>query len=122
MRSTISLGEETIPADEPAQIEQLVAILRSIQEANDRRKTPVPRNVHSKQHGGVPAELIVEPRLPLAYRQGVFHHERSYTAVVRFSNAKQPDDRLPDAHGMAIKVLDVEGDKLLERERTATAQ
>lgn len=122
MSPAVSVGQETIPADEPAQIEELVAILRSIQEANDRRKNPVPRNVHPKQHGGVRAELIVEPGLPPVLRQGIFQHERIYTALVRFSNAKQPDDRLPDAHGMGIKVLGVEGGKLLERERTATTQ
>ena len=122
MSSAVSNGQETIPTDEPAQIEQLLAILRSIQEARDRRKSPVPRNVHPKQHGGVRAELVVEPGLPAALRQGIFRHERTYTAVVRFSNAKQPDDRLPDAHGMAIKVLGVEGHKLLESERTATTQ
>lgn len=113
MNSIAHLGEETIPADEPAHIARLGEILRMIQEERDHRKTPVPRNVHSKLHGGVRAELRVEPHLPPALRHGLFAEARTYPALVRFSNSKQPDDRLPDAHGMAIKLFNVPGEKLL---------
>lgn len=122
MNSFVSLGAETIPADEPAQIRELVEILRSIQETRDRRKNPVPRNVHPKQHGGVYAEFIVQPGLPAALRHGIFRDERAYAAIVRFSNARQPDDRLPDAHGVGIKVLGVEGERLLAQEHDGPTQ
>lgn len=113
------LGEETIPADEAAHIAELAAILRSIQEERDRRKKPVPRNVHSKQHGCVRAELTVEPGLPAELRQGLFREPRTYPALLRFSNSKVTDDRLPDAHGLGIKLLDVAGEKLLPEKRAA---
>lgn len=117
-----ALGVETIPPDEAAQIEEIVEILRSVQEHHDRRRQPVPRTVHSKQHGCVRAEFVVEPNLPPALRHGIFRDARAYEAIVRFSNARRWDDRFADAHGMAIKLLGVEGPKLLEYERNAKTQ
>jgi hypothetical protein len=107
------IGEETIPSGEAAQIAEIVALMREIQEARDAKQDPVPRNVHPKQHGCVRAELIVDSELSATLRQGIFREERSYPAFVRFSNAKQRDDRLPDGHGMAIKLLGVPGPKIL---------
>src|SRR5688500_15597830 len=117
-----ALGEELVPSGEPEEIAELIAILRTVQEAKDRRQQPVPRTVHPKQHGCVRAELIVEPRLSDALRHGIFSEARTYAALVRFSNAKQRNDQLPDGHGMAIKLVGVEGAKLLESEHDATTQ
>jgi hypothetical protein len=117
-----ALGEETIPPDEPENIQQLIAIHQTIQELTDRKRSPSPRNLHPKQHGCVRAELIIEGGVPERLRQGIFREPRSYPALVRFSNSIQRDDRLPDAHGMAIKVFDVAGEKLLEHERQAETQ
>ena len=113
---------ETVPANEGKHIDELLAIMRTIQERKDRKEEPVPRDVHPKQHGCIRAELSVEPGLPEAYRRGVFSRERTFAALVRFSNAKQRDDRLPDGHGMAIKLVGVEGLRLLEDECDATTQ
>lgn len=120
--SHLALGEERIPPGEAAQIDELAAILRSIQETKDRRQCPVPRTVHPKQHGCVYAELVIEPDLPGELRHGVFRDARTYPAVVRFSNARQRHDQLPDAHGMAIKLIGVDGERLLPDERDATTQ
>lgn len=115
-------GEESIPASEQDHIEEILAILRGIQERKDRRNRPVPRNVHPKQHGCVLAELQIGSDVPEDLRHGVFREPRVFSALVRFSNARQQDDRLPDGHGMAIKLLDVEGDKLLESEPDGRTQ
>jgi hypothetical protein len=122
MCANVPLGAETVPPNESADIEELLEILRTIQEHADRRKQPVPRTVHPKQHGCVRAELTIEPGLPPELRHGIFREARRYAALVRFSNSKQRDDRLPDGHGMAIKLLGVEGEKLLESEGTAETQ
>ena len=42
--------------------------------------------------------------------------------MIRFSNAFSPDDRLPDGHGIAIKLFGVPGEKLLDDERDAPTQ
>lgn len=116
----VRLGEEKIPPDEPVQIDRLVAIERSIQELKDRQHFPVRRNVHPKQHGCVCAELVVDPCLADELRHGLFVEARSYPAVVRFSNARQQNDQLPDGHGMAVKVFDVPGQKLLAGQASAS--
>jgi hypothetical protein len=118
----LSPGEELLPPGEAEDIEELIAIFRAIQEQKDKQHRPVPRDVHPKQHGCVRAEFVVESALPETLRHGVLQASRTYAAVVRFSNSKQRDDRLPDGHGMAIKLVGVEGEKLLAADGAATTQ
>lgn len=87
------------------------------------------RESHPKHHGCVRAELVVEPELPAELRAGVFAEPRSYPAVIRFSNAsplgrggRYRADGRPDVRGMALKLMDVPGEKLLEDERHETTQ
>jgi hypothetical protein len=65
----------------------------------------------------------VQPGLPAALAVGLFAKPRSYDAVVRYSNGTQvQDDRKGDARGMAVKVLGVDGPKLLGDEAGARTQ
>ncbi|MEI7730231.1 MAG: catalase family protein [Verrucomicrobiota bacterium] len=118
----IALGEEYIPDGEEAQINQLVALHRDVQEKADRKHAPVPRGQHPKQHGLVRAQFIVEPNLPANLRHGVFSQPQTFQALIRFSNGRGQNDNQPDAHGMAIKLLGVEGGKVLETEPAAPTQ
>ncbi|MBV8270062.1 MAG: patatin-like phospholipase family protein [Planctomycetaceae bacterium] len=77
----------------------------------DRR--PVPRDQHPKHHGCVRAKFVIAEGLEPPYRKGLFQHERVYDAWIRFSNGRQRDDRRGDVHGMAVKVMGVEGPKAL---------
>jgi hypothetical protein len=82
------------------------------------------RDVHPKCVGCVKAEFIVEPDLSEELRVGVFKELRTYPAYIRFSNAAtsiQADSKR-DIRGMAIKLLEVEGEKLLESEKYETTQ
>ena len=115
----LALGEECVPAGEETAIDQIVAIHRYVQEFSDRKLHPVPRGQHPKQHGCVRADFIVEPDLPETLRHGVFREPRTYRALIRFSNGRQWDDTKPDVHGMAVKLLEVEGEKVLESEQDA---
>jgi hypothetical protein len=115
-----ALGKETIPPGESDQIARIVAIHLAVTDPNE--KPLVPRGQHMKGHGCVRARLIVSPGLPDSLRQGVFAEPREFAALIRFSNGKGRDDRQADAHGMAIKLLDVPGEKLLEDEKDATTQ
>lgn len=75
------------------------------------------RGAHPKHHGLVRAVFAVSDDVPVDLRAGLFSDPRSYTAYVRFSNSgSNLDDRVPDAHGMAIKLFDVRGEKLLADE------
>ncbi len=82
------------------------------------------RDAHPKMHGLVRAEFIVEANLPEALRIGVFEAAKVYPAWIRFSNAFQKisPDINRDARGMAIKLMDVPGEKLLEEEKDAQTQ
>ena len=108
----------TSRGDEKATIERLIEINLSTLEPNSR---PAPRGQHPKHHGCVTAKFAVERDLPADLRIGVFANPKEFDALIRFSNGKEMDDRTPDAHGMAIKLLDVPGPKLLEGHEGETA-
>jgi catalase len=83
------------------------------------------RDVHPKAHGCVKAEFQVLDQLPATLAQGLFKAGNRYPAWIRFSNGSQnPDhpDIKGDARGMAIKVLNVDGQKLLEDNANPSAQ
>lgn len=78
----------------------------------------VRRGAHPKHHGLVRGLFIVGADVPAELKVGLFAEPRAYPAYVRFSNAGSDfDDRVKDAHGMAIKLLDVPGKKLLPDEQ-----
>ncbi|NJD32830.1 MAG: catalase, partial [Gammaproteobacteria bacterium] len=82
------------------------------------------RDAHAKAHGCLRAEFTVRHDLPEALRNGVFVPGRTYKAWVRFSNGNaylQPD-ATKDARGMAIKLMGVQGPKLLTSPDEANAQ
>lgn len=83
------------------------------------------RDAHPKAHGCVKAEFHVLANVPSQWAQGMFIPDKTYPAWIRFSNgsgdATKADIR-GDARGMAIKILDVAGTKLLEDENQASTQ
>src|SRR5918993_4439568 len=64
------------------------------------------RSQHPKTHGVVQATFRVHD-VPAAYRAGIFSTSGSFPAWIRYSNGRESDDRRPDVHGMALKLLDV---------------
>jgi hypothetical protein len=67
------------------------------------------------------ARFVVDPHLEKRFQTGVFSSPgQSYDAMIRFSSSLGPaGDNVPDARGMAIKLLGVQGQKLLESEKNA---
>jgi hypothetical protein len=83
------------------------------------------RDAHPKQHGCLRARFEVEPDIPAEYAQGVFKRGNAFDAVIRFSNASPvttQSDIEKDGRGMAFKLFDVPGKKLLEVESEALSQ
>ena len=110
----------------PGEDEYVTKIAESLKSTLEREHKPgtIPRDVHPKNIGCVKAEFKVEPDLPEELRVGVFKEPRTYPAYIRFSNAAaaiQADSK-KDIRGMAIKLLEVEGEKLLENEKHKTTQ
>ncbi|MEH2293343.1 catalase [Nostoc sp.] len=82
------------------------------------------RNDHAKSHGLVWGEFSVEDNIPELLKVGVFAQSKTYPVWVRFSSAasvqkrgKLSSDLEPDARGMAIKLLQVQGEKVLDIEQ-----
>lgn len=87
------------------------------------------RDAHANHHGLVYAHFEVSAHIPAALKVGLFATAGPYRAWIRFSNGRVPrsldepfpPDFAPDARGMAIKVLDAGGERLLKdpaREQT----
>jgi hypothetical protein len=60
------------------------------------------------------AYFDVRDDVPADLRVGLFSTPRRFLTVVRYSNGGSQDDRLPDAHGMSIKLVGVPGRKLVD--------
>lgn len=82
------------------------------------------RGAHAKSHGTLKGELTIYNNLPVPLAQGLFREPQTYPVIIRFSTA--PGDIMPDGvssfRGMAIKVIGVEGRKVLEQEADALTQ
>ncbi len=105
----------------PGEAEQIAQIIDLTQQLLQMRypEGMARRGVHPKDHGCVKATFTVNPDIPEKYRVGVFTTPgKKYPAWIRFSNATPflaPDlgKGGPDSRGMAIKLMGVEGDTLL---------
>ncbi len=116
----LELGKEYPPQGEEALIEQILTISKfSMQH---KPHPPMLRDQHPKSHGCVQGEFIVEEDIPENMKVGVFKESKTYPIWIRFSNggsdrdAKTGDfvpDTVGDVRGMAIKLMDVEGEMVL---------
>jgi hypothetical protein len=99
---------------------EIIALIRA---AIDKRfhegKRPARRDAHAFDNGCVSAVFRVDANLKPHLRHGIFVPGREYPAWIRFSNGNvEPRSRWwPDARGMAIKLMGVEGQKLLDDEK-----
>jgi hypothetical protein len=105
--------EERRP-DEAERFEGYAAFFGELQKRIDR-KGGAGRALHRKAHAGVLATFEVLPDLPAEARAGLFVAPASYRAYVRYSNGTflVQHDRAPDVRGLAVKVVGVEGQKLI---------
>jgi hypothetical protein len=117
------LATEYPPPDEQLHIKSLIDQLRRKMEQDYAAKRTL-RDAHPKMHGCVRAEFAVEPGLPDELRIGVFREPRTFPAWVRFSNQNGTvsPDSTKDIRGAAIKLMGVEGEKLLDNETQQSTQ
>jgi len=117
------LGEKLQPNEEVLAQNIAQVIEKSIREQYTAGNAL--RDAHPKAHGCVRAEFHVSKNIPAQFAKGVFIPDQSYQAWIRFSNASNDAtsaDIDKDARGIAIKLLGVSGDKILESEKQATTQ
>jgi len=128
--SEIDLGLDTELGEraEPDEAATDQAMTETITGYVNRRYTegrrPAMRDAHAKPHGCVRATFDVDAGLPNELRQGVFVPSKRYAAWIRFSNGASEvnPDKDKDARGMAIKLMGVEGQKILPEEKDAKTQ
>jgi len=116
------LGKEYIQPGEQAVIEQMVVQMKQ-QVDRIYQGQKLSRQVHTKTHGCVKGVFEVG-ELPEELRVGVFSKPRKFHAWVRFSNANshpKPDPK-KDIRGFALKLLGVDGEKILTDEKNAKTQ
>jgi hypothetical protein len=125
----IQLGFEQIPEGEDEAILKIIEVERQLLQLRvDHEHLPgpgrsVPRGQHPKHHGCVRAEFVIADDIPADLRFGVFREPgKRFPAWIRYSNARVQDDQHPGGHGMAIKLMDVPGEKLLEGEEHEQTQ
>lgn len=113
---------EQIPVDEAETARSLVKTLRGITSTTLRNGGKPLRGVHAKSHALLDGEIEVVAGLPRDYAQGVFAHPGRLAAVMRFSTI--PGDLLDDSvstpRGVAIKLLQVAGERLEGSENDTT--
>ncbi|MGL4452308.1 MAG: hypothetical protein ACRCTZ_14090 [Sarcina sp.] len=99
-------------------IQSLISILRKNME-NDYLKGTTKRDAHPKTLGLFKAEFKVVDGLEKNLRVGVFKEAKSYKSFIRVSSSssKVERDESKDARGFAIKLIDVQGKKVLSNEK-----
>lgn len=121
------LNEEYEPADEQESTAAVVvASVKHVQGEYDEGQRPALRDAHPKAHGCVTAFFEVDnTALPESMRVGVFAKDgHEFPAWIRFSNGSftvSPDPE-GDIRGMALKLMEVPGTKVLERQKDAQTQ
>jgi hypothetical protein len=115
----LQLAEERIDEDEEKSLDVIIDLMMD-QMRGHFKPGGYERGGNTKTHGIVRATVVIRDDLPERYRKGVFTTPRAYPAYVRFSG---PGPDVPadiDDVGflsMAVKLMDVPGEKLMDEER-----
>lgn len=119
----LELAAEYPPPDEQIHIDSLIEQLRN-KMGRDYAASRTLRDAHPKMHGCVRAEFLIEANLPPELGIGVFKAPRTFPAWIRFSNQSNTvaPDWDKDIRGVAIKLMGVDGEKLLEHETQEKTQ
>lgn len=115
--------KEVVDDDEDARFKGYAEEFRAMQARRAHGKA-LGRALHIKAHVGARAELTVHDGVPDDLRVSLFARPGAWRCFVRYSNGvgmRQPDGR-PDVRGLAVKVLGVQGPKLIPGLEAATTQ
>jgi len=119
-----ALGERYYMNDKDTErrlAEEITEIIRRfVGRRFEEGRCPALRDAHAQDTGCVRAIFRVDSNIPLELQHGVFATPGTeFHAWIRFSNGNSEvlSPRLPDARGMAVKLMGVDGPKLLDDER-----
>ena len=121
-QKNLEIAKEYPVAHQADQYQKLVELGVDLIKERDRPGHYL-RDAHPKHHACLKAEFSITPGLPEELRVGIFRNDRTYPAWIRYSNGSGPKpDYEKDVRGMAIKLMEVEGEKLLPDEKMAKTQ
>ena len=107
---------ETIQPDEPETHQKIVDLMsKGVGIVREKTGKSV-RISHGKTFGVLKGTLVVEPNLPAELAQGIFAKPATFEVLVRMAAAPgeiTDDSKVTSARGMSIKILGVEGPKLV---------
>ncbi len=119
-----ALGEQFYMNDKDTErrfAEEITEIIRRfVGRRFEEGRCPALRDAHAQDTGCVRAIFRVDSNIRPELQHGVFARTGTeFNAWIRFSNGNSEvlSPRLPDARGMAIKLMGVDGPKLLDDER-----
>src|SRR5262245_15101977 len=112
---------ETIDPDLDRLLEQIIAFWeKKVRESPAAEGSGrAVRGAHAKTYGVVKAEVQMLRNVPSAYAQGIYAKPGRHSALIRFSSASAhlgADATLGGVLGLAMKIFDVPGSKLVEDE------
>lgn len=109
--------------EDEAETQQAIAdTMLGIAETTFKHSGHAMRSVHAKSHGLLMGELTVLDNLPPYLAQGIFAKSGSLPIVMRFSTPPGDllDDKVSLPRGLAVKVVGVEGTRLMGAETAVT--
>ena len=100
--------------DEQATIDGIITGMTQQSEVVEKREHHAVRASHAKSSGCVIGEMTIAQGLPPELAQGLFAAPSTHPVAIRFAQGpgETLGDRVSTHRGMAIKVFDVEGEKL----------
>ncbi len=113
------LAEERVDPDEKQSLDAIIDLMAD-QMRGHFKPGAYERGGNTKTHGVLRATVTIRDDLPDHCRQGVFATPRSYPAYVRFSGPGPDvpaDIRDVGFISMAVKLMDVPGEKLMDEEK-----
>lgn len=109
--------EIEVPVENEAElIDEIAAMMAEANMEEFERHRHAVRDAHAKSHGVLVGRLTIRDDLPAHLAQGIFARPGTHEVVVRLSSAPggvRPDS-IPQPRGFALKVMGVEGPRLLE--------
>jgi len=115
----LQLAEETVDADEEESLNTIIDLMAD-QMRGHFKPGAYERGGNTKTHGIVRATVTIRDDLPEHCRKGIFATPRTYPAYVRYSGPGPDvpaDIRDVGFLSMAVKLMDVPGEKLMEEEK-----
>ena len=107
---------ETIDPDEHETHDKIIKLMTEGMHAVREKTGENVRISHAKAFGLLQGELLVDKNLPPELAQGLFAQPGRYPVLVRLATAPgeiNDDSKMNTARGMAIKVFNVQGPKVL---------